>query len=121
MKKMTALILCIVMLMGVALAEGQLAGGWKAAENPEITEDVQELVKKGLDGLVGVGYVPVAYLGSQVVAGTNHAILCQATVIYPDAQPSFVILYLYEDLQGNVSILNIAPFDVGALCTYGAE
>ena len=68
-----------------------------------------------------MNYTPVAYLGSQVVAGTNHAILCQAAAVYPDAQPYFVIVYLYEDLAGNVSILNIADFDFGSFCTYGAE
>ena len=98
-----------------------LAGGWTVAENPAVTEEVQALVSKALEGLMGVNYVPVAYLGSQVVAGTNHAVLCQATVVYPDAQPYYVILYLYQDLQGNVSILNIANFDIGGLCTYGAE
>ena len=71
--------------------------------------------------LVGVDYVPVAYLGSQVVAGTNHAILCQATVVVPDAEPFYAIVYLYEDLQGNDSVLDIEEFDFGALCNYGAE
>ena len=71
--------------------------------------------------MLGVDYEPVTYLGSQVVAGRNHAILCKATVVAPNAVPSWKIVYLYEDLQGNVSILNIADFDAGSLCTYGAE
>jgi hypothetical protein len=74
----------------------------------------------GLDGAVPV---PVAYLGSQVVAGTNHAFLCQAKTAYPGmvSEPTFVMIYLCEDLQGNVSVLNIADFDIGSLCTYGAD
>ena len=100
---------------------GTPVGGWTPAADPAVTDGVRALVEKGLDGLLGVNYVPVAYLGSQVVAGTNHAVLCQASVVYPGAQPGFVILYLYEDLQGNVTILNIADFDIGSLCTYGAE
>ena len=64
---------------------------------------------------------PVAYLGSQVVAGTNHAFLCQAVTVVPDAVPRWTVVFLYEDLQGNVSLMNIADFDFGALCTYGAE
>ncbi|MBQ9008610.1 MAG: hypothetical protein IJ088_04680 [Clostridia bacterium] len=98
-----------------------IAGGWTPAADPTITDAVQNLMKKGMEGLVGVSYVPVAYLGSQVVAGTNHAILCQATVVYPGAAPYFVIVYLYEDLQGNVTLMNIADFDVGMFCTYGAD
>ena len=101
--------------------EGPLSGGWTPAADPAVTEEISVLMAKGLEGLVGVNYVPITYLGSQVVAGTNHAILCQATVVYPDAEPYYVIVYPYEDLEGNVSVLNIADFDIGALCTYGAE
>lgn len=103
-----------------APATGPVSGGWTASGDPAVTEERKALFDKGMEGLLGVNYVPVAYLGSQVVAGTNHAFLCQATVVYPDAQPGYVIVYLYEDLQGNVSVLNIADFDIGSLCTYGA-
>ena len=98
-----------------------LAGGWTPSADPAVTDEIREIVDKALEGLVGVNYVPVAFLGSQVVAGTNYAVLCQATVVYPGAAPSYVILYIYRDLEGNASILNIADFDIGALCTYGAE
>ena len=62
--------------------------------------------------MVGVSYEPVAYLGSQVVAGTNHCFLCKATIVYPNAVPSLVLIYIYEDLQGNTEILNIADLDI---------
>ena len=98
-----------------------LAGGWTPAADPAVTEELRAKFEKATEALLGVNYSPVAYLGSQVVAGINHAILCQAAAVYPDAQPYFVIVYLYEDLAGNVSILNIADFDFGSFCTYGAE
>ena len=127
MKKLIA-ILCALLLaasLTAAMAEdagiGGIAGGWAAAADPTVTDDVKALLDKALAELVGVDYVPVAYLGSQVVAGTNHAILCQATVVVPDAEPFYAIVYLYEDLQGNVSVLDIEEFDFGALCNYGAE
>ena len=104
-------------------AEGsstELLGGWVKAESPEITEELQALFDKGLDDLVGVGYMPVAYLGSQVVAGTNHCFLAQATLVYPGAEPTYVLIYLYKNFQGEVEIMNIADFDFGAFCTYGA-
>jgi hypothetical protein len=124
MKKLFAVLCAIMMIAALSAAAAEnagLSGGWTPSADATVTDEVQALLDKGLDGMVGVGYVPVAYLGSQVVAGTNHAILCQATVVYPDAKPYYVIIYLYEDLEGNVSILNIADFDIGALCTYGAE
>ena len=91
MRKFLSLCLALMMLLGIggALAEGGLVGGWTAAEDPAITDDVNALIEKALDGLVGVNYVPVAYLGSQVVAGTNHAILCLATAVVPDAVPAW--------------------------------
>jgi len=131
MRKLMAILMATTMILAMAAglacaaAEGEeavrLAGGWEAAEDPAVTEELQALFDKGLEGLLGVNYVPAAYLGSQVVAGTNHAFLCQGTVVVPDAVPSWKIVFLYEDLEGNVSILNIADFDFGALCTYGAE
>lgn len=94
-------------------AGNMLEGGWNVGD-PAITDEVTALVEKALTGLVGVNYVPVAYLGAQVVAGTNHAVLCQATVVAPDTLPYWAILYLYEDLQGNVSISKIEELTLNA-------
>lgn len=123
MKKLIAVLFAVMMMITAvsAVAEAPLAGSWTPSADPAVTDEIQEIVDKALEGLVGVNYVPVAFLGSQVVAGTNYAVLCQATVVYPGAAPSYVILYIYRDLEGNASILNIADFDIGALCTYGAE
>ena len=89
MKKVFALVLTVMLLvssllMGSALAEnvpGTLMGGWAAAEDPAITDEVRALFDKAMEGLVGVNYVPVAYLGSQVVAGTNHAMLVRPSTV----------------------------------------
>ncbi len=119
-KKFAVLLAFCLLLAGVAAAEEKV-GGWTPAADPSITDEVMAVFEKGTEGLTGVDYVPVAYLGSQVVAGTNHCFLCQATVVYPDAEPGYALMYLYEDLQGNVSVMNIADLDIGAFCTYGAE
>ena len=99
-------------------------GGWEPSADPAVTEELQAVFEKGMSTLTGTSLTPVAYLGSQLVAGRNHAFLCQVGTAYPgtlDADPAYAIAYLYEDLQGNVSILNIEDFDIGSLCTYGAE
>jgi len=98
-----------------------MVGGWAPAADPTITDEIKALLDKATEGLDGVAYDPITYLGSQVVAGTNHAILCKATVLNLNAIPTWKIVYIYEDLQGNVSVMNIADFDVGSLCTYGAK
>ncbi|MGN1369062.1 MAG: hypothetical protein ACI4WX_09355 [Aristaeellaceae bacterium] len=115
MKKLFALLLTVMMLAAAAVASAEtLAGGWRVAENNAITEENRALLEQALEGLVGVTYVPVAYLGSQVVAGMNHCFLCQATVVYPGAEPTLVLVYLYQDLTGQVEITRIADLDIAA-------
>ena len=86
---------------------GQTVGGWTAAEDTALTDDQRSLFEKALEGLAGVGYEPVAYLGSQVVAGLNHCFLCKATVVYPGTEPTYKLVYIYEDLDGNASLTDV--------------
>lgn len=117
MKKTIAILLASLILLSVAagVAEVSLSGGWNVAENTGITEENKAILEKALEELVGVTYEPIAYLGSQVVAGLNHCFLCKATVVYPNAVPSLALVYVYEDLSGNVQITNIADFDIAEL------
>lgn len=121
MKKLMVLILALLMMVSAAGAEELLTGGWTPSADPTVTEEQQAIFEKGTETLTGISYIPVVYLGSQVVAGTNHAFLCQAVTAYPgslEISPAYAIVYLYEDLSGQVSILSIADFDIGSLCTY---
>lgn len=93
--------------------EIMLDGGWSVSDKTEITDEVREVFDRALDGMVGVSYEPVAYLGSQVVAGTNHCILCKATVVYPNAVPYYTLMYIYEDLDGNAEILGFSDVEIG--------
>ena len=111
--KMIALALALMMaLIPAAMAESTMLGGWSIPESNEVTEELKAVFDKGLEGLMGVNYEPVAYMGSQLVAGTNHCFLCKATVVYPDAEPYWVLVYLYQDLEGNVTITTFAQFDL---------
>ena len=115
MKKMIVLLralLLIAPLAAQASAEEVRSGGWTPAASFEITAERQAILDKGLNNLVGADYVPAAYLGSQVVAGTNHVFLCKVTPVYPDARPAMALAYLYEDLQGNVQLMNVADLPI---------
>ena len=83
-------------------------GGWSVPQDTKITEEELKIFNKAIEGLTGVGYEPVAYLGSQVVAGTNHCFLCKSTVIYPGATNRYTLVYIYEKFDGTEEILNIA-------------
>ncbi len=106
-------------MLGGDGAPGALVGGWTPSASPELSEDRLAVFEKALEGLVGVSYTPVAYLGSQVVAGMNHCYLCQAQLVYPGAQPSYKLMYIYEAPDGSCEILSVADLDFGAFCSYG--
>lgn len=86
---------------------GAIAGGWAVEEDTSMTDDMKSLFEKALEGLTGVNYEPIAYLGHQLVAGLNHCFLCKATVVYPDAKPGYSLVYIYEDLDGNLEVKDI--------------
>ncbi len=92
---------------------GNISGGWTTAKSAKITKAKKKMFNKAMEGLTGVDYEPVAYLGSQVVAGTNHCFLCKATVVYPGTTPYYALVYIYKDLDGNVELLDVQNLSLG--------
>ncbi len=86
-------------------------GSWEAATDSAITDEIRAVFDRAMNGFVGVKYVPAAYLGMKAAAGHSHAILCQATTVYPGAVPCWVILYLSEDPDGGATIQDIAELN----------
>ena len=86
-----------------------MTGGWENIlhEAGELPADAQAAFDKAVEGLVGAEYVPVALLSTQVVAGTNYCILCQITPVAPNATPTWALVYIYADLDGNTEITNV--------------
>ena len=115
MKKIVALMLAFLMMMSAGAIAESLLGGWTVAEDNEVTEELRTVFDKAVEKLLGVGYEPIAYLGSQTVAGLNHCFLCKATVIYPDAKPTYALVYIHADPEGNAEVLNIAELDIAEL------
>lgn len=91
----------------VTSQETELVGGWTQPASPAITKEAQAAFDEAMEGFTGVGYKPVELLGTQVVAGTNYRFLCDAQVVYPGAEPYQAMVTIYEDLDGNASILDI--------------
>ncbi len=126
MKRMIALLLCVAALLALAACGEKAAapdehaetgtadeetaatvGGWKRPDSPVVTEELCAKLEKALDGLVGARYTPVAYLGSQLVNGTNYALLCRVAPVVPDPVETYAIVHLYETLDGEVSITDV--------------
>ena len=106
-----------------ALPDPTLAGGWAVPEEFEaatLPEDVQAAFDKALVGYTGLKQEPVAYLGSQVVAGTNYAILCHSSLLTAAPVHSLQIVFVNADLEGNASITNITTLTVPGLMELAA-
>ena len=94
-----------------------LDGGWNIAEDyttAEIPEEVKSAFEKAIEGFTGNDLVPMAYLGSQLVAGTNYALLCHSTSVTAEPLSSIQVVTIYEDLDGNCSINNIYTLDLAS-------
>lgn len=85
----------------------ELPGGWTAPESITLPEEARKAFDTVMEDLVGVDYQPLALLATQVAAGTNYAILCQATVVYPDAEPYYAIVYIAQGLEGQTEVMEI--------------
>ena len=113
------LVLCSVAACGQKKAETGTVGGWTLTETVEMPEEAKTAFDRALEGLVGVNYTPVALLGSQTVSGRNYCFLCEAAVVYPDAQPYYAVVTVYQNLEGKAEIRNIVALDLGRIAETG--
>ena len=92
------------------LTEKGLAGGWTLAEDfgTTLPENAQTAFDTATAGLLGANYRPIACLGTQVVAGTNYAILAAMNTVTAEPKEGLVVMTIYAALDGNAEILHIA-------------
>ena len=79
-----------------------ITGGWAINNDFDGIDDANAMsaFEKATEDLDGYRYDVAAVLGSQIVAGTNYLYLCRAEMVVPDAKPEYVILKVYEGLEG---------------------
>ena len=111
-----AALLLTALALPVLAEEEPLVGGWSAyTDNPtEIPAEALDALNAALDGLEGCVYKPIALLGTQVVAGTNYCFLCETTVVMPDAQPSYALVYVFDGLEGEHELLRVQEIEFSA-------
>jgi len=95
--------------------ETKLSGGWSVSDKSDITEEQKAVFDKATEALCGATYTPVAYLGSQVVAGINHAFLCRTSPSVEELNSTswWTIVYIYEDLEGKCEIIDTKDIELG--------
>ncbi len=129
MKKITALLLAMLLAMTSALALAENAAAeqpegealeetvrdadWTIPETTEMTEEVKALFEKAMEGLLGVDYEP---LGALAEKEETWCILCRATVVYPGAKPYYALVYVNES-----GVQNIYDLWLGAHAEPAAE
>ena len=75
---------------------------------------------KVFENMVGASYEPIAYLGSKVVNGTNHAILAEQTLITGKDVKSIVLVVLNEK-PGDVNGENFSIVEISTLASNGGQ
>lgn len=84
-----------------------MAGEWQYANMPPCALPQDAATAFSKVKITGVKYVPVLYVGSQLVAGKNYCIVCSSTSVTNPPEPGCKTLFIYEDLDGNCSITKI--------------
>ena len=117
MKKLFAFLIACTLLTGsfacCASAEN-LVGGWQTPESPDITPELWEIFHQAMDTVPGRPYTPVALVGTQLVAGMNYCFLAEAAADQHLVDEHYANIYIYRDLQGNVTITDIEELETHA-------
>lgn len=92
----------------------EATGGWslEAVSGTALDTDASAAFAKATDGMAGVGYEPLAVLGTQVVAGINYTVLCKATTVTAEPASALAVLVIHADPAGNAEISGIAAFTI---------
>ena len=99
----------------VAVEAEQLAGGWSVYEevpNIVLSERAQNAFDSATEELLGVGYSQIAVLGTQVVAGTNYAILALKTTVTAEPVSQMCVVTIYAGVDGSNELLTIADINI---------
>ena len=94
--------------------ENGLVGGWELVEMQScpLPEKVATGFSEVTQSMVGAKYVPVLYVGTQVVHGINHMLICKQTVAAQGAPAHLVKMVLNQNtdddsLVGKWSVVTI--------------
>ena len=98
--------------------EGKETGAWTISDQSneaKLPDEVEKAFRKATESFTGSTLIPVAYIGSQVVSGKNHYILCKMTpsVKELNGSASYVFITVYENLEGKCEITDTKDYKLG--------
>ena len=83
-----------------------MLGSWKVNVSVNSMPEKIATAVGDLSNMMGAEYSPIAYLGSQLVNGTNHAVLAEQTLVLGKDVKNIVVLIFHETTEG-VTLANI--------------
>lgn len=87
------------------------SGGWKIVDNEpcKLPQRAATAFSAAFEKFVGGTYVPVLFAGTQLVAGTNYAIICEQELAVAEPEKRLVMVVIYENLEGECTVTEITP------------
>ena len=87
-----------------------LLGGWNLDEikSCNLPQKVQSAFTAITGEMTGADYEPIAYLGSQVVDGTNYRVLALQKLVVPNSEKRIVKMIIHEELDGSVCLVSVS-------------
>lgn len=91
--------------------EGEGAKVVRIVESAKLDNEIDEAFRKAMEGIVGVSYKPVAYIGKQIVSNSvNYFIVCEARNICLNAKAYAVAICINVSKDGAYP-LSITPLN----------
>ena len=93
----------------------ELEGGWtiKSTDQESLLDNnIQAAFDKATSTITGMSYKPIAVLATQLVSGTNYAILCYGSASYDNSPEGIYLVTIYEDLDKNAEVVSQSFVDI---------
>ena len=87
-----------------------ILGGWNIDDVKvcSLPQKAQSAFTAVMSEIVGADYEPIAYLGSQLVNGTNYKILAIKTPVVQNGEKSFVKIVVNEGTDKTTRLVSIS-------------
>ncbi|MBQ7593247.1 MAG: hypothetical protein IJU48_02705 [Synergistaceae bacterium] len=85
-------------------------GSWNIDEMKSVNlpQKAQSAFTAVTSGLMGADYMPVLYVGTQQVNGTNYCILALQTLMTAEPEKRLVKMIINVDIKGVASLVSIS-------------
>lgn len=97
-----------------AQAQTPATAGWlTSTQAPSLVSDESRTVfESATQDWTGSTLNPIAEVATQVVAGTNHMYLCTSTPAESNAEPTWTMIVVYEDLNEDARITSVEELNL---------